>query len=119
MLILPQGHARSVATRRKFTGREKWILSAVGIVVAALVVAVLISFGKSDPKSGHGCIYTTFASSLGGQPLSACGAKARTMCAEAGVPGNYTGQLESVLLLACRQAGLPPRAGAASGPATR
>lgn len=109
MLILPPGHAQRVAQRRPFTRREKWLVSGAGVAVLALVVAVVIALASTSPKSGHGCVYVTVASSMGAQPLSGCGAKARSICAEVGVPGVYGGSLRSDLLAACRTAGLPVR----------
>jgi hypothetical protein len=110
VLILPPGHAQRVAARRQFSTREKWILSGVGALTAALIIAVVISLATAEPKSGHGCVYVTVSSSMGAQPFSGCGAKGRQICAEVGRPGGYTGSLERALIPACRQAGLPTAA---------
>jgi hypothetical protein len=91
--------------RRQFSKREKWILSSVGATFAALVVIVIIAVATADPKSGNGCVNVTVPSSMGAQPLSGCGAKARTMCKLAGT-GGYTGSLAQALSTECRKAGL-------------
>jgi hypothetical protein len=107
VLILPPGHAQTVAARRQLNARERWILSSLGVVVAALVVAVVIGFVQSSPKSGHGCVYVSVPSSMGAQPYSGCGAKARRICAQVGVSGGYSGSLARELIPACRKAGVP------------
>ncbi|MDQ6606282.1 MAG: hypothetical protein M3Z06_07010 [Actinomycetota bacterium] len=106
-MILPPGHAQRVAARRALNTRERWILSGVGAVVAALAVAVVIGFAQSSPKSGHGCVYVSVPSSMGAQPYSGCGAKARRICAQVGIAGGYSGSLARALIPACQTAGLP------------
>jgi hypothetical protein len=107
VLILPPGHAEQLTARRQLNTRERSILSVLGVVVAGMLVAVIIGFAQSSPKSGHGCVYVSIPSSMGAQPYSGCGAKARHICAQVGVPGGYTGSLASALTPACRTAGLP------------
>jgi hypothetical protein len=107
VLILPPGHAEQLAARHTLNARERWILSSLGTLVVALLVAVVIGFAQSSPKSGHGCVYVSIPSSMGAQPYAGCGAKARRICAQVGVPGGYSGSLASALLPACRMAGLP------------
>ena len=96
-----------MVSRRRFTKREKWILSSVVATVAALAVIVIIAIATADPTSGNGCVNVTVPSSMGAQPLSGCGAKARSMCRLAGAPGGYTGSLARALSTECRKAGLP------------
>ena len=96
-----------MVSRRRFTKREKWILSSVVATVAALAVVVIIAIATADPASGNGCVNVTVPSSMGAQPLSGCGAKARSMCRLAGAPGGYTGSLARALSTECRKAGLP------------
>jgi hypothetical protein len=79
----------------------------VGTTVAALAVIVIIAIATADPKSGNGCVSVTVPSSMGAQPLSGCGVKARTMCKLAGTAGGYTGSLARALSTECRKAGLP------------
>jgi hypothetical protein len=77
--------------------------------VAFLVIAVIIGFAQSSPTSGHGCVYVSVPSSMGAQPYSGCGGKARRICAQVGVPGGYSGSLARELIPACQKAGLPVR----------
>jgi hypothetical protein len=95
-----------VVASRRLRGREKWILGSVLATVAALVIVVVISVGKSDPKSGNGCVNVTVPSSMGAQQLTGCGARARTMCRSVGAAGGYTGSLARALSSECRKAGL-------------
>jgi hypothetical protein len=106
VFILPPGHAQNVSARYRFSRREKWILGSVLATVAALAVVVIIAISTADPTSGNGCINVTVASSMGAQPLSGCGARARTMCRLAGTPGGYTGSLARALATECRKAGI-------------
>jgi hypothetical protein len=106
-VILPPGHAQTTVSRRRFSRREKWIISGVVATVAALAAAVVIAIATAEPTSGHGCVSVTVPSSMGAQPLSGCGAKARSMCRLAGAPGGYTGSLARALSTECRKAGLP------------
>jgi hypothetical protein len=110
LMILPPGHAQRVAQRRAFTRRERWILSGVSALFTALVVTVVVAIATSEPKSGHGCVYVTVASSMGAQPYSGCGARARSICSAVDTRGVYTGSLRRELIVACRKAGLPAHA---------
>jgi len=80
--------------------REK---SAVAAVLACFVLA-LLALGIYGLTSGGparaDCIDVTFASTLGGAKLHACGARAKTICSA----GGYTG-IEDSLRNACRHAG--------------
>ncbi len=107
MLILPPGHAEQLAARRQLNARERWILSCVGAIVAGLLIAVIIGFAQSSPTSGHGCVYVSVPSSMGAQPYAGCGAKARLICAQVGIPGGYSGSLARELIPACHKAGVP------------
>jgi hypothetical protein len=80
--------------------REK---SAVAAVLACVVLAAL-GLGAYALTSGAparaDCIEVTFASTLGGARLHACGARAKTICSS----GGYRG-IEDSLRAACRHAG--------------
>jgi hypothetical protein len=88
--------------------REK---SAIAVVLACAVLAALglIAYGlTSGAPARADCIDVTFASTLGGAKLHACGGHARTICSA----GGYSG-IEDSLRSACRHAGFayrPPRA---------
>jgi hypothetical protein len=106
MLILPPGHAQSVRNRRAFSVRERWMLGGVGGLLAALLVALVISFASTGHKSGRGCIDVSLAYSTGGAEVYRCGAAARAMCAEVGAPGGLSGKAARTVTVACRKAGV-------------
>jgi hypothetical protein len=107
MLILPPGHAEEIRRRREFRARERWMIGGVLGVMAALVVALVISLASQDPKSGHGCISVDLAYSTGGAQIYRCGASARAMCTEVHRPGGLSGLAAETVTGACRKAGLP------------
>jgi hypothetical protein len=76
----------------------------MGIGVAVIAVLVVIALASGSPKPERGCIDVTFASSLGGQPLDACGAQARAVCRDARGTGQYSGPQRTTILDACRAA---------------
>jgi hypothetical protein len=86
-------------------------------VVAALIsCAVLAAIGlgayalTSGAPSRSDCVEVTFASTLGGATVHACGAHARHVCAS----GAFRG-IEQELRAACRRAGFPYLGGRAPG----
>jgi hypothetical protein len=77
--------------------------SAVAAVLACAVLAALALgiYGLSSGAPARAdCISVTFASTLGGARLHACGARARTICSA----GGYRG-IEDALRASCRRAG--------------
>lgn len=76
-------------------------------VLAALVVALVISFATAGRQSGHGCISVSLAYSTGGAQIYRCGAGARALCDGVRRPGGLTGKPAETVAVACRQAGLP------------
>jgi hypothetical protein len=80
--------------------------AAVAVVLSCVVLA-LIGLGAYALTSGSpqraGCIDVTFASTVGGASLQACGVRARAACAS---PEAYRGSTPS-LKVACRRAGYP------------
>jgi hypothetical protein len=110
MLILPPGHHKEITERRQFSRRERGFMAGAGALVAALVVAVVISIGGASPTSAHGCVYVTIGSSTGALVAQGCGARARSICAEVSVPGVYAKQTIPLVAAQCRLAGLPTRA---------
>ena len=107
MLILPPGHADAVRRGPAMRPREKWMIGGVVAVVAALAVALIISFASGTKKSGHGCISVALAYSTGGAQIDRCGDAARALCAGVGHPGGLTGQPARSVATECRKAGLP------------
>jgi hypothetical protein len=83
--------------------REKTIVGVV-LVCIALAAVGLGAFAVSGGSAGRkDCISLTFASTLGGAPLHACGAQARSICL---APASYT-TIGPQLAGACRRAGFP------------
>ncbi|HEY2768826.1 MAG TPA: hypothetical protein VGI76_11260 [Solirubrobacteraceae bacterium] len=83
--------------------REK---TAIATLLACLLLAAA-GLGAYALTSGAparaDCIQITFASTLGGAELHACGERARYTCAN---PGAYRGSAEA-LRESCRKAGFP------------
>jgi hypothetical protein len=101
MIMLDQSKRLSEPLR--WGRREK---AAIAIVATCLLLAV-IGLGVYALTSGSsqraGCIDVTFASTVGGATLQACGERARAACAS---PDAYRSSAAS-LKEACRRAGYP------------
>jgi hypothetical protein len=78
------------------------------VIVALISCAVLAAIGlgayalTSGAPARADCVNATFASTLGGATVHACGAHARHVCAS----GAFRG-IEQELRAACRRAGFP------------
>jgi hypothetical protein len=100
--------SRRLSEPLRWGRREK---TAVAVLLSCLLL-VLVGLGAYALTSGAparaDCIDVTFASTLGGARVHACGAQARHICAS---PGGYR-QIERELGAACRRAGF--RFGAAA-----
>ncbi len=97
--------SRRLSQPLRWGRREKTI---VGILLACVVLALagLGAFALSGGSaSRRDCISVTFASTLGGAPLHACGAQARSICAS---PTSYRA-VGPQLAAACSHAGYPSR----------
>ena len=93
--------SRRLSEPLRWGRREK---TAVAILLGCLALA-LAGLGAYALTSGAparaDCVDVTFASTLGGARVHACGAQARQICAS---PGGYR-QIEQELGAACRRAG--------------
>lgn len=107
MLILPPGHAQAVRQPRVIRPRERAMIGGLLAVLAALAVALGVSFATAGQESGHGCIVVGLAYSTGGAEIHRCGASARALCAGVDRPGGSTGATARALTTQCRKAGLP------------
>jgi hypothetical protein len=96
--------SRRLAEPLRWGRREKTVV-AVLLACVALAGAGLLAYGLSSGSSSAraDCIHLTFASTLGGAGLDACGGRARRICAS---PGELRG-LQEELRAACRRAGFP------------
>ncbi len=85
-------------------GRRERTIVAVLLTCVALVAVGLGAFAlTSGAPARRDCIEVTFASTLGGATVHACGAQARTVC---GTPGAFKSVAEE-LRAACLRAGFP------------
>jgi hypothetical protein len=92
--------SRRLSEPLRWGRREKAIVAVLGactvLALAALGVYALVG---GSPARGD-CIKVTFASTLGGADVHACGARARRICASGGFGG-----IEAELRAACTHAG--------------
>jgi hypothetical protein len=99
--MIMQDRSRRLSEPLRWGRREK---AAVGVALGC-VLAAMIALGAYALSSGaparRDCIDVTFASTVGGATLHACGARARAICAS---PGELKGIADS-LRAACRRAG--------------
>jgi hypothetical protein len=96
--------SRRLSQPLRWGRREKTALAAVvSCVVLALVALVAYALTSGGPSRSD-CVTVTFASTLGGADLHACGAKARNVCAS----GSFRG-IQTELSAACARAGFAYR----------
>jgi len=100
-----EGHWRRINTPlRRLTTRERNVaIAAVAVTFAAIVAIVIATLPNSRPAPGPGCIYAVVAGFTGAEPVDACGARARHICAtrtQEGDPGA------AAIRESCRKAGL-------------
>jgi hypothetical protein len=107
VLILPPGHAQTLAAPRRFRTRDKWIVGSVLGLVAAFLIGLVISIATSGGTSANGCIDVTLPYVTGGTELKACGTNARSICVSLGQTGSYKGEAARAIKPECRKAGLP------------
>jgi hypothetical protein len=107
MLILPPGHAEAIRTPLRLGTREKWVVSAMAAVVAALAIVLVISLGSKGHHTGNGCIDATLPYAFGGQEIYRCGAAARRACAAIDTPAGFGQEAGKLLAVECRKVNLP------------
>jgi hypothetical protein len=99
--------SRRLSEPLRWGRREKTVVAVlVSCVVLALAGLGAYALVGGSPARGD-CIKVSFAGTLGGSELRACGARARTICAS-GSFRHITDELQG----ACRRAGFafrPPR----------
>jgi hypothetical protein len=97
--------SRRLSEPLRWGRREK---TAVAVLLGCLLLAVigLGAYALTSGSRGRGdCVDVTFASTLGGAQLHACGTQAARICAS----GSFRG-IKQELQAACRRADLPFRA---------
>ena len=79
-----EGHWQRVNTPlRALTRRERRLVSAAAVLIAAAAVAlVLLAASASTAPPRPGCIEAIVPGAMGGVPIDACGARARSICHE-------------------------------------
>jgi hypothetical protein len=97
--------SRRLSQPLRWGRREK---TAMAVLLSCVLLA-LIALGAYALTSGSparaDCVTVTFASTLGGADLHACGGQARRVCAS----GDFRG-IQTELSAACSRAGFPYRA---------
>jgi hypothetical protein len=96
--------SRRLSQPLRWGRREKIALAALASsVVLALIALGAYALTSGGPSRGD-CVTVTFASTLGGGDLHACGSQARKVCAS----GSFRG-VQAELSAACRRAGFAYR----------
>jgi len=100
--MIMQDQSRRLSQPLRWGRREKAAVIAVILagMLAVIGLGVYALTGGSPARAD--CIHVTFASTLGGAELNACGAQARRVCAS----GQFR-HIASELRESCRRAGLP------------
>lgn len=96
--------SRRLAEPLRWGRREK---AVVGTLLACVVLALAglgVYAATSGSRAGKHCVDVTFASTVGGATLHACGARASSLCA-----AGQAGGIEAQLRAACARAGLAYR----------
>lgn len=99
------GQNRRLREPLRWTRAGKITVAAAGAIVAAAVIALVVAISSGTPAKRPGCIAVTFASSVGGATVEACGAKARSDCADP--QGSSLAADAGALRVECRRAKLP------------
>ena len=106
-MAMPAGHAQTLRVRHGLSRRERWMIGGVLATVAAIAVALAISFATAGPSSARGCVHATIPGVVGAVQIDQCGAAARSICAGVYAPGAYAPGAARTLAGECRKAGLP------------
>jgi hypothetical protein len=101
--MIMQDRSRRLSEPLRWGRREKAAVgTALGCLIAAIIALGVYALSSGSPAR-RDCIDVTFASTVGGATLHACGARARAICA---TPGELKGVADE-LRAACRRAGFP------------
>jgi len=94
--------SRRLSEPLRWGRRERTAVAALLSVLVLAVVGLVAYALTSGAPARRDCVNVTFASTLGGAELHACGERARRVCAS----GSFR-SIEQELRVACRRAGLP------------
>jgi hypothetical protein len=78
-VLLEGGHAQRVAEPHVWSKRELRTAAVAAVVALATIALSLYAF-LDRPSKDPSCLSVTAATSTGGAPLEACGARARQWC---------------------------------------
>jgi hypothetical protein len=101
--MIMQDQSRRLSQPLHWGRRERAVVVALLVCVALAAVGLGAYALTSGAPARRDCIEVTFASTLGGATVHACGAQARTVCA---TPGAFRSVAEE-LRAACVRAGFP------------
>jgi hypothetical protein len=103
-MILPD-QSKRLSEPVRWTRMGKIAVASIvaGVLVGVLGLAVYSALGGTSESAG--CVDVTFASTLGGSRLHACGERAREVCASPA--SNPEATAGGALRTACEQAGYP------------
>src|SRR4051812_35791215 len=102
-----EGHwERQHTPLRLASSRERRVLAAVAVLLAAGIVALAVHgiVSSSSPSSPAACVDVTAASTLGGATVHACGPAAARLCRSAGAGSS---PLAHALRPQCRRQHMP------------
>lgn len=98
--MIMENRARRLSEPLRWGRREKTAVAAL-LACLSLALAGLVAYALSSGAGARkDCVDVTFASTVGGATLHACGAQARRVCASGSFPA-----LSAELAAACRHAG--------------
>jgi hypothetical protein len=108
MVYPPRDQLSSTAVRQ-LPSRERWLIWAGALLVAAVIAVTAFSLASSDGRSSDGCLNFSYSMVMGGEQFHACGQRAREVCDTPPKLGGLAGGLLEKLPSECRKAGLPYR----------
>ena len=85
--MVMQEQARRLSEPLRWGRREKTAIGVFLAIVAAALIALAVYGLSSGAPARADCIKLTFANTLGGSEVKACGKKANTLCASGAYPG--------------------------------
>jgi hypothetical protein len=104
------GQSKRLSKPLSWGRREKAVVAAlIGCVVFVAIGLGAYALTSGSPARSD-CVEVTFASTLGGATVHACGVHARHVCASGASP-----EIEQELRAACRRAGFPYASSRAPG----
>ncbi len=101
--MIMQDQSRRLSEPLRWGRRERTAVAALLACVALAAAGLGVFALTSGSPARRDCIELTFASTLGGATVHACGSQARAICATPGAFHSVVAQLRED----CRRAGFP------------